>query len=152
MHNKCPAVRVGLAALMLSIFRPSPGAMAGPAEHDFHGADWQTLSIADRALWQQGRWVHTWQEGHMAWWWAIAGFWYFYQQPSFPYPQSIPVYAVTGGQPVALDQPEPQPWPERAWYFCAQPSGYPNVTACKGSWHFVVPGPVAESQDTDDTN
>jgi hypothetical protein len=152
MRNKFPAVWAGLAVLAVSSFDPAPDALADPSERDFHGADWQTLSAADQGLWQQGRWVRTWQGGHMAWWWAVAGFWYFYKQPAFPYPQSIPALAVTGAQPVALEQPEPQPWPERAWYFCPQPSGYPDVTTCKGSWHFVVTGPVALAQDTEDTN
>jgi hypothetical protein len=105
---------------------------------DFHGRDFHGFSPAERAIWQGGHWQHGWHDNRFAWWWVAGGGWYFYVQPVYPYPTSVPPAIV-------VQQPSPVPTglpPGRSWYYCDNPPGYyPYVAACSGPWRQVPATP-----------
>jgi hypothetical protein len=90
---------------------------------DFHRHDY------DR--WRGGRWYHGHHDGRLGWWWVVGGFWYFYNQPVYPYPNPyLPPGVVTA----------PVPPPPGRYFFYCQPfhDYYPYVTTCPpGGWRLV---------------
>jgi len=64
---------------------------------DFHGRDFRHFNEHELAIWRGGRWHHDWHTGRYGWWWEVAGVWYFYAAPIYPYPTSVPTVVV---QPV----------------------------------------------------
>lgn len=98
----------------------------GPRWHGeirhFHERDWDT--------WRRGRWVHDRHNGRLGWWWLVAGIWYFYPYPVYPYPDPYQPPVIT---PPAMPQ---------YWYYCADPPGYyPYVAECRIDWQQVPASP-----------
>ena len=84
--------------------------------------------------WRSGAWHHDWHDGRFAWWWVVGGGWYFYPEPSWPYPTYVPP-AIVVRQPPAVVAGVP---PAQFWYFCDNPQGYyPNVATCGVPWRAV---------------
>lgn len=89
---------------------------------DFHGHDFGHFTPEERERWGGGRWEHGWHDGRLSWWWIVDGDWFFYPEPSYPYPDyNVP--GVAGGG-----------------YYCTNPLGYyPYVASCVVPWQFVPP-------------
>lgn len=64
--------------------------------HRFHGS-FRHLSGHNRALWRGGRWHHGWHAGRQGWWWLVAGVWYLYSAPIYPFPELISDIAYAAG-------------------------------------------------------
>ena len=101
-------------------------------EH-WNGADhWRDRDIHrfhehDATLWRSGRWVHEHHDGRLGWWWVTGGIWYFYPQPTYPFPDPyLP--------PVVMSRPMPGP----VYYFCPPLGGYyPYVAVCPAQWQII---------------
>ncbi len=117
---------------------PGRGAPRGAPGRDFHGRDFGHFSRGELGLWRGGRWVHDWHDGRYGWWWFVAGFWYFYPEPIYPYPTYVPPAVVVQQAP-----PTPTGLPPSAnWYYCDNPQGYyPYVASCNGPWRAVPATP-----------
>ena len=110
--------------------------------HDFHGRDFHHFSRGDLSVWRGGHWVHDWHDGRYGWWWFTGGYWYFYPQPVYPYPDYVPpAIVVQQAPPVPTGLP-----PAQNWYYCDNPKGYyPYVASCGTAWREVpaTPAPPA---------
>lgn len=100
-----------------------------------HGPVWRgeigRFHEHDLRLWRDGRWVNGRHGGRLGWWWVVAGVWYFYPFPVYPYPDPY--------QPPVIVQ---QPAPPQYWYYCADPAGYyPYVAQCRVNWQQVPASP-----------
>ena len=125
--------------------------------HEFREHDVRRFHERDLALWRTGAWHHEWHDGRYGWWWFVAGVWYFYEQPVYPYPLVVApvtyVAPVTGpnlpGPPVSpqgttmvAPQGAPQPY-----YYCDSARGYyPAVPQCPEPWRVVPVAPPAPMQ------
>ena len=91
-----------------------------PTPNRWHG----DIGTFDRGHWSQGAWHHGRHNGRFGWWWVIGPFWYFYDVPVYPYPDSIyPPDEIAG-------------W----WYWCEDyQEYYPYVTDCPSGWERVLP-------------
>ena len=98
----------------------------------------------DHREWRGGQWVHGDHGGHLGWWWVVAGTWFLYPRPVYPYP------------PVVVQPPEPepvivQPAPQAAppvWYFCPESDTYyPYVQRCPRGWRTVPAVPPGLRED-----
>ena len=79
----------------------------------------------DMDRWRGGRWFHGRHEGHEGWWWVVAGLWYFYPRPVYPYPD-----------------PYTPPTATQYWYYCPPARAYyPYVQSCPGGWRLVPATP-----------
>lgn len=137
---------LGAVCLVASLNWCGAAALAAPAgdSHDLHGRELKSFSTDERNLWQSGRWVHDWHDGHLAWWWTVGGFWYLYPQPAFPYPRYVATFAVTGNQPPAPEGLSSA----QSWFYCDRPSGYtPYVSSCDGTWRQVAISPATVAQE-----
>ena len=135
-------LRLAIAAV-LGLF--AAVALAADRGHDGRGArdrgasprwhgDIHTFGHHDAPIWRAGRWHHGSHGGRLGWWWVVAGIWYFYPAPVYPYPDPFrpPVVAV----------PVPAPAPQQFWYYCAEPPGYyPYVPRCREAWQAVPATP-----------
>lgn len=95
--------------------------------------------------WRTGRWHHTRYRGQYGWWWVVAGIWYFYPLPIYPYPNPYVPGVIIVGQttPVSGYTPPPSEAPAQYWYYCAAPEGYyPYVPDCPGGWSEVPAAPA----------
>lgn len=118
--------------------------LAMPAEADkgrWHG-DIRHFDSRDRGHWRGGSWHHGHHAGRLGWWWVVAGAWYFYPQPVYPYPDPYrpPVVVVQQPLPPAPDvEPQPAvPATVQYWYYCEAAKGYyPYVPSCPGGWKAV---------------
>lgn len=98
----------------------------------------------DMDRWRGGYWVHGDHDGRLGWWWVVAGLWYFYPQPVYPYPEP---YAPLYYPPVQPELPIPAPPPVQYWYYCnAAKAYYPYVQTCPGGWVRVPATPSAPNQ------
>ncbi len=113
-------------------------------------------------LWRSGNWHYGPHEGRLGWWWIVAGMWYFYSQPVYPYPEPYPMAAPVQAAPVYVPSPvvqqappvapvytEPSPpppvavAPQQFWYYCRPAQAYyPYVPQCGEPW-LKVPAPSA---------
>jgi hypothetical protein len=76
--------------------------------------------------------IDRWRGGHLGWWWVVAGIWYFYPTPIYPYPDPYE-------PPVTV--PPPSVYPQ-FWYYCTSPAGYyPYVPQCSTAWQKVPATP-----------
>lgn len=103
-----------------------------------HGPGWRgeigRFHEHDIELWRGGRWSRGLHGGRMGWWWVVAGAWYFYPSPVYPYPDPYQ-------PPVVLQQQATPPSPQY-WYYCADPAGYyPYVAECHVNWQQVAASP-----------
>ncbi len=106
--------------------------------------DWRFRG-PDMDRWRGGYWIHGDHDGHLGWWWIVAGTWYFYPRPVYPYP----VYSEPDAPPYYVPaQPElPAPPPVQYWYYCnAAKAYYPYVQTCPGGWARVPATPAAPNQ------
>ncbi|MDA8363235.1 MAG: hypothetical protein M0Z84_05295 [Gammaproteobacteria bacterium] len=95
----------------------------------------------DMDRWRGGYWVHAHHDGRWGWWWVVAGLWYFYPRPIYPYPDPYtPPYV-----PAVPVLPAPSAPPEvQYWYYCNGAKGYyPYVQSCPGGWRRVPATPSA---------
>lgn len=93
----------------------------------FHDHDWDD--------WHHGHWAHDWYGGRFGWWWVVAGVWFFYPVPVYPFPDPY-LYAP----PVVIEPPPygVTPSPAGYWYWCAPAQAYyPYVTTCPDAWEQV---------------
>jgi len=120
----------GITALTLLAGSP---VQAGPWRGDIRHFDY--------ARWHGGRWVHDYYGGRLGWWWVVAGVWYFYPRPVYPYPDP---YLPPEYVPVPAASATPGPAPAQYWYYCPGAQGYyPYVPACPGGWQKVPATPAA---------
>ena len=129
-----------LAGVVLSIALICPGAAdepgrRGPRETGprpaWHG-EIHRFRDHDLGLWRGGRWYHGRHGDRLGWWWVVAGIWYFYPAPVYPYPNPYQPPAVTV-----------LPAAPQYWYYCADPAGYyPYVAQCRGDWRAVPATPA----------
>lgn len=100
-----------------------------------------------RSVWVSGRWHHGPHEGRVGWWWIVAGTWYFYPWPVYPYPDPYipPVVVVQPAPAPETAPPEVQPQAQvQNWYYCeASKSYYPYVSSCPAGWKEVPATPPA---------
>jgi len=74
--------------------------------------------------WRGGRWYHGSHDGRFGWWWTIGPQWFFYDRPTYPFPD---IYGPAGA---------PRGW----WYWCdVYQDYYPFVTRCPSGWRPVPP-------------
>ena len=106
-------------------------------EHrDWHGGDIHRFHERDIDVWRGGRWHRGNHEGRYGWWWIVAGIWYFYPSPVYPYPDPYQ-------PPVVVVSPEPRTLPHYL-YYCGNPNGYyPYVARCLVPWQRVLSQPEA---------
>jgi len=119
------------AALALGAASPALAQHHDEGHHDdghhdqgWHDRDIHRFNDHDFERWRGGRWVHSWHDGRLGWWWIVGPDWYFYPRAVYPYPDPyVPPYAVSGAP---------------AWYYCppAQ-SYYPYVPTCPVPWQVV---------------
>jgi hypothetical protein len=123
-----PSERVG-APFSAPHLAPSDG---GRDLGHFRGRSVDHFSPADRARWSEGGWRHGWRHGHLGWWWVVDGLWYFYDQPSYPYPDYV-------GSDQDYGDSSDDPWSYDS-YYCEDPPGYyPAVQACNVEWEPATP-------------
>ncbi len=110
-------------------------AVAGP----YYDRDIGRFESRDALIWRGGYWRNGYHHGRFGWWWVVAGQWYYYPEPIYPYPNPYlpPVVIVHDGPP----QPSIQgPAPTQFWYYCDKPAGYyPYVPTCPTPWREVAP-------------
>jgi hypothetical protein len=74
----------------------------------------------------------------LGWWWIVAGAWYFYPEPVYPYPDPYTPPVIVTQSPL---QPA-EPPAAQFWYFCAAANGYyPYVSSCPSGWETVPATP-----------
>ncbi len=96
----------------------------------FHGHSFAEFTSQEKEAWTHGSWRHTWHHHHFGWWWFADGFWFFYPEPLYPYPDYVgPEYYYEEGA-------------DYYWYWCDDPPGYyPYVQQCNDDWQPVPPTP-----------
>ncbi|WP_151446468.1 hypothetical protein [Lacisediminimonas profundi] len=106
-------------------YRPNP---RPPAGSGWHG-DIRRFPERDAHRWERGEWRHEHHAGRDGWWWIVAGLWYWYPAPVYPYPDPyIP----------PMVQAPPPPVTQAWWYYCRYPAGYyPYVQQCYVEWQPV---------------
>lgn len=137
--------KIALAALAL-------GATLAPAttQADWHyhsGYEFRFHHPVDYHYWHRGGWRHEWHDGRLGWWWVVAGSWYFFNRPVYPYPSSDvppviieqpPVTVVTQPAPAYVPPPAPAPVAQN-WYYCKSSNAYyPYVSTCSEGWMQVA--------------
>jgi hypothetical protein len=108
---------------------------ASPAQADrWRGGD---IRHFDHDRWHEGRWDRDWHDGRLGWWWVVAGTWYFYPRPIYPYPDPyVPPEYIPVAVPTAPATPGPAP--AQYWYYCpGSKTYYPYVATCAGGWQQV---------------
>jgi len=95
----------------------------------------------DLHRWRGGRWSHGWHNGYQGWWWVVAGTWYFYPAPVYPYPNPYvpPVVVQQSPPPAMTPEPSSAAAPDaQYWYYC-EPANtyYPYVATCPSGWKKV---------------
>ncbi|MEI9964580.1 MAG: hypothetical protein WDM92_07645 [Caulobacteraceae bacterium] len=104
------------------------GVRGGGSHYSFRGRDFGHLSPGLRSHWAGGQWRHAWHDGVFGWWWFLDDDWYFYDEPTYPYPTYIAPEVDEGSEAP----------PPAVWYRCANPPGYyPYVRACPDGWEMV---------------
>jgi hypothetical protein len=104
----------------------------------FHDHNVAHFDAQDRAMWSHGQWRHTKHNGRNGWWWYTNGAWFFYDEPTYPYPDTVSDdYSFdedyTDAQPPGSDG-------GYVWYYCNNPPGYyPYIQSCRGPWQPVTP-------------
>ncbi|MDE2341904.1 MAG: hypothetical protein KGL63_00700 [Betaproteobacteria bacterium] len=125
--------------------------------HEFREHDVRRFPEHELALWRTGLWRHEWHDGRYGWWWFVAGVWYFYERPVYPYPMVVApvtyVAPVTGpnlpGPPVSPQGTTlmPPPGAPQSYYYCDSARGYyPAVPQCPEPWRVVPVAPPAPMQ------
>lgn len=116
---------------------------ASVPSHNFRGQNIDSLGVSYRNVWNHGHWHHGRYHGEYGWWWFVAGYWYWYQEPIFPYPDYISeeVEPDTDDEEPA-DATPPAGLQGDVYYYCGDPSGYfPYVATCNLPWETVPAAP-----------
>lgn len=110
----------------------------------FHDRNVAHFNAQDRSMWTHGQWRHTKHHGRNGWWWYTNGAWFFYDEPVYPYPETVSDdYSFDDDYADAPDQSGGY-----VWYYCNNPPGYyPYVQSCRGPWQPVTPTPPGYNQD-----
>jgi hypothetical protein len=124
------------------------------AEHYDRGwrGDIRHFEAHDLHRWRTGRWMHGRHDGHLGWWWVVAGIWYFYPAPVYPYPNPYIPPVVIEQQPPVVIQPAPSatvppPQSSQYWFYCEPAQAYyPYVSSCPSGWKKVPATPPDASQ------
>lgn len=127
-------IRAALGVLALAAVFPGTAL----ADRQWHGRDIHRFQQHDLQRWQGGRWHHGRHLDRLGWWWVVAGTWYFYPRPVYPYPDPYtpPVVVPAPGQPNVA------PAPVEYWYYCdASGTYYPYVATCPAGWRRVPATP-----------
>ena len=106
--------------------------------------DIRHFEVRHLPVWRTGTWHHSLHEGRLGWWWVVAGTWYFYPLPVYPYPDPYvpPFVVVQPSTPPAPETPSPPPQAQY-WYYCeASKSYYPYVSSCPAGWKEVPATPT----------
>lgn len=108
--------------------------------HEFRGhrfTPWHRPWFAnDWHRWRGGHWQHGWHHGHIGWWWVVAGSWYLYAAPVYPYPDPWGPEVVFADT-VPLDAAD-----NGYWYYCTSAQAYyPYVKQCPEGWQQVPATP-----------
>jgi hypothetical protein len=124
--------------------------------NNLHDHNVSHFNTQDRAAWQHGHWQHGRHHGRDGWWWNSGGTWFFYDQPTYPYPGYVSDYYYSddfydgGDDGYASDAGDPGYGAAPGdggyyWYYCNNPAGYyPYVKSCRGPWRAVTPTPDAQ--------
>jgi hypothetical protein len=126
-------------------------AHGGRFDRSWHG-NIRYFGARDLHHWRTGHWIHGHHDGRLGWWWVIAGIWYFYPAPVYPYPDPYVPPVIVQQPPVVIQQTPPAsttpqtttpPPPAPAyWYYCeASKNYYPYVSSCAGGWKKVPATP-----------
>ena len=111
--------------------------------HHFSGHSYKHWNKRERAIWRGGEWRHEKYMGRYGWWWTTGGMLYFYEEPEYPYPQSVSgvEYEIPDEDQLPQDYiQEPAEDPFYYWYYCEDPRGYyPYIPECPGGWITVEP-------------
>jgi len=136
------------------------GASFAPAtsQADWHyhnGYEFRFHRPVDYHYWHRGGWRHEWHDGRLGWWWVVAGSWYFFNRPVYPYPSSdVPPVIIQEPQVTVVSPPAtppvytPPPAPVATtaspyWYYCRSTNSYyPYVTSCTEGWTQVAAAPA----------
>ena len=114
----------------------------GYVQH-FSGHNYKHWDKQERAIWRGGEWRHDKYMGMFGWWWITGGMLYFYEEPEYPYPQSVSdvEYEIPVEDQLPQDNnQEPPEDPYYYWYYCKDPRGYyPYIPECPGGWITVEP-------------
>lgn len=95
----------------------------------------------DMNRWRGGNWHHGRHNGHLGWWWVVAGIWYFYPERVYPYPDPYRPSVVVLNPPEPAPVITPQPV-QQVWYYCdAAGAYYPYVPSCPSGWRAVPAEP-----------
>lgn len=133
-HRTLAALGAALALALPALGQADEhGRFDGP-HGGWHG-DIHHFHEHDLEVWRGGRWLHGSHEGRFGWWWLVAGAWYFYPTPVYPYPDPYqpPVPMVVAPEPAA---------PPHYYYYCGNPAGYyPYVPRCVVPWQRMVSPP-----------
>ena len=111
--------------------------------YNFHGKDLHHLDADHLKTWRHGRWHHGKYRGVYGWWWFTGGYWYWYQEPIFPYPD----YVSSDVEPEMDEEAPPDAEPpgnaqDDFYYHCSDPDGYyPYVSTCNQPWETVPAAP-----------
>jgi hypothetical protein len=104
----------------------------------------------DVDIWRGGHWVHGYRGSRLGWWWVVAGVWYFFPQPVYPYPDPYvpPTIVVTPSAPAPAAAPTTSP-PTEYWYYCKSANAYyPYVASCPEGWQKVPSTPPPAPTNT----
>jgi hypothetical protein len=129
------AIAAITVATLVTVSQP---AVADHRERGWHG-DIRHFQTRDFHRWRSGRWIHGRHGDHLGWWWVVAGIWYFYPAPVYPYPNPyVPPMAIRPAPPAAPPPPAAAPQSSPYWYYCAAAKAYyPYVNSCPGGWQNV---------------
>jgi len=107
---------------------PSPAVRAFVDRHDV-----ARFTPQQREAWTHGTWHHDWHHGRFGWWWFFNDFWFFYPEPFYPYPTYVGEYYD--------DEYTDEGYADDGyWYWCDEPRGYyPYVQDCEVEWIPVPP-------------
>ena len=123
---------VSAAITVAALLTVSHPAWAEHRERGWHG-DIRHFQTRDFHRWRGGRWIHGRHGDRLGWWWVVAGIWYFYPAPVYPYPDPYVPPAVLSPPPPAV-APQATPY----WYYCESARAYyPYVASCPGTWQKV---------------
>lgn len=112
--------------------------------YDFRGKNVRRPDSDLAKAWRRGRWHHGRYHGIYGWWWFVAGYWYWYDEPIFPYPD----YVSDEVEPESDEESPPEATPPAnpqgdVYYHCSDPEGYyPYVATCAQPWEAVPISPT----------
>jgi hypothetical protein len=123
--------------------------------HSYTGLEFRFHRPVDYHNWHRGGWHHGWHDNRLGWWWVVAGSWYFFNRPVYPYPSAdVPPVIIEQepevmvvSPPVTVPAYVPPPAPVasvQTWYYCKSTNSYyPYVSSCGEGWMQVAATPAS---------